>query len=69
MLRAIQFLSFCSYVYSFPHLAFCYVHEIYDKVLVKASEVEEHGGSVVECLIPDRGVAGSSLTGGNALCP
>ena len=26
-------------------------------------------GSVVECLTPDRGVAGSSLNGGAALCP
>ena len=26
-------------------------------------------GSVVECLTPDRGIAGSILTGGTALCP
>ena len=31
--------------------------------------IKEHGGSVVECLTRDRGVAGSRLTGGTALCP
>ena len=30
---------------------------------------EELDGSVVECLTRDQGVAGSSLTGGAALCP
>ena len=30
---------------------------------------EEHDGSVVECLTPDRGVEGLSLTGSTALCP
>ena len=30
---------------------------------------EESGGSVVECLTRDRGVVGSSLTGGTVLCP
>ena len=30
---------------------------------------EERGCSVVECLTRDRGVAGSSLIGGTALCP
>ena len=30
---------------------------------------EEHIGSMVECLTQDRGVVGSSLTGGTALCP
>ena len=30
---------------------------------------EEHGGSVVERLTRDRGIAGLSLTGGTALCP
>ena len=30
---------------------------------------EEHGGLVVECLTRDQGVAGSSPTGGTALCP
>ena len=29
----------------------------------------ERSGPVVECFIRDRGVAGSSLTGGTALCP
>ena len=29
----------------------------------------QHSGSVVECLNRDQGVAGSSLTGGTALCP
>ena len=29
----------------------------------------ERSGSVVECLSPDRGVAGSSLTGVTMLCP
>ena len=29
----------------------------------------ERSGSVVECLTPDRGAAGSSLTGATALCP
>ena len=29
----------------------------------------EGSGSVVECLTPDRGAAGSSLTGVTALCP
>ena len=31
--------------------------------------VWERSCSVVECLIRDRGAAGSSLTGGIALCP
>ena len=30
---------------------------------------EEHGGSVVKCLTRDRGVVGSSLTGGTVVCP
>ena len=30
---------------------------------------EENGGSVLKCLTRDRGVAGSSLTGGISLCP
>ena len=30
---------------------------------------EECGGSVVECSTQDRGVGGTSLTGGTALCP
>ena len=30
---------------------------------------EEHGGSVVECLTPDREIGGSSLTRGTALFP
>ena len=30
---------------------------------------EEGGGSMVECLTQDRGIADSSLTGGTALCP
>ena len=30
---------------------------------------EEHGGSVVECLTRDLGVAGSSLTGDTTMCP
>ena len=34
---------------------------------VRASE--ECSDSVVECLTPDRGVAGVSLTGGTMLCP
>ena len=29
----------------------------------------EHSGSVVECLTPDRGTAGSSPTGVTAFCP
>ena len=29
----------------------------------------EESGSVVECLTPDQGVAGLSLTGGTVLCP
>ena len=29
----------------------------------------EHRGSVVECLTPDRGAVGLSLTGVTALCP
>ena len=29
----------------------------------------ERSGSVVECLTPDRGTAGLSLTGVTALCP
>ena len=33
------------------------------------SEDREHCGSVVECLTPDRGVKGSSLTGIITLCP
>ena len=31
--------------------------------------MEERGGSVVECLTRDRGVAASSLTGGTVLYP
>ena len=30
---------------------------------------EKRGGSVVECLTPDRVVAGSSLSGGTVLYP
>ena len=30
---------------------------------------EEHSGSVVERMAQERGVAGSSLVGGTALCP
>ena len=33
------------------------------------AQAEEHSGSVVECLIGDLGVVGSSFTGGPALCP
>ena len=40
--------------------------ERYNKLTT--SNCEERGGSVVECLTQDRGVAGSSLTGGTALC-
>ena len=36
--------------------------------LVHKGFKEEHSGSVVECLTQDRGVAGSSLTGGTELC-
>ena len=31
--------------------------------------MRESSGSVVECLTPDRGAGGSSLTGVTALCP
>ena len=33
------------------------------------TSLEECGGSVVECLTRGQGVAGSSLSGGTALCP
>ena len=36
---------------------------------LRQSISEECGGSVVECLTLDRGVAGSILTRGAALCP
>ena len=40
------------------------------KTLVRPQlEYRERSGSVVECLTPDRGAAGSSLTGVTALCP
>ena len=32
-------------------------------------KIRKGSGSVVECFTPDRGVAGSSLTGVAALCP
>ena len=32
-------------------------------------EAEGHGGSVIECLNPNRGVAASRLIGDTALCP
>ena len=34
-----------------------------------ANSAREFIGLVVECLTQDRGVAGSSLTGGTVLCP
>ena len=41
------------------------------KVILKviSKVLMERGGSVVECLTQDRGVEGSSLTGGTVLCP
>ena len=33
------------------------------------SNIEGRGGSAIECLTPDREVAGSNLSRGTALCP
>ena len=38
-------------------------------IMKDQSNLREHSGSVVECLIQDRGAAGSSLTGITVLCP
>ena len=45
---------------------------IFDYQLIVCRSIEpyrERSGSVVECLTPDKGAAGSSLTGVTALCP
>ena len=36
---------------------------------IRCKQKEEQSGSVVECLTRDKVVAGSSRTGGTALCP
>ena len=52
-----------------PLLYFKYgTRECFDKS-AQIPMIEECGGSVVECSSLDRGVAGSILTGGTALCP
>ena len=50
-----------------PH---CWKSHVMALILIYpvALNVEDSGGSVVECLTPDQGVAGSSLTRGTGLC-
>ena len=56
--------SFVSYnKNSFIGQAKGFLLKIYDYFLIRLE------GSVVECLTQDLGLAGSSLTGGTALCP
>ena len=48
--------------------------EIYERmgtrcICIFTQDTMERGGSMAECLTRDMGVASSSLTGGNALCP
>ena len=41
----------------------------YTNIYYQGHKTMERGGSVIECLTRDCGVAGSSLNGGTALCP
>ena len=54
-------------------ISFAIAHMIIDDVITVTFEssmiCRERSGSVVECLTPDWGAAGSSLTGVTALCP
>ena len=55
-------------ILSDKHISYVQISNLCDHKIVIIF-LEEHSGSVIECLIRDWGVEGSSLTGGTVLCP